>query len=74
MCLKPLDLDLNQSEVSCVSAEEDDTELLVHDSDPSSLPSNTNTVGGVLSVKQLVLRRGLTLLIMILILIAGIVL
>ncbi|XP_051241996.1 multidrug and toxin extrusion protein 1-like isoform X2 [Dicentrarchus labrax] len=56
---------------SSVNAEEDDADLRVHDSGHSPLQSTTTTVGDVLSVKQLLLRRGLTLLIMICILVAG---
>ncbi|XP_070783041.1 multidrug and toxin extrusion protein 1-like [Enoplosus armatus] len=68
----------NQAQVSTalsssVSAEEDDADLQVRDPSHSPLQSTTTTVGDVLSVKQLVLRRGLTLLIMIGILVAGIV-
>uniref|UniRef100_A0A8C4FF54 Multidrug and toxin extrusion protein n=1 Tax=Dicentrarchus labrax TaxID=13489 RepID=A0A8C4FF54_DICLA len=51
--------------------EMDDADLRVHDSGHSPLQSTTTTVGDVLSVKQLLLRRGLTLLIMICILVAG---
>ncbi|XP_035515441.1 multidrug and toxin extrusion protein 1-like [Morone saxatilis] len=72
--------DSNRSQVqvsttlsSFVNAEEDDADLQVQDSGHSPLQSTTTTVGDVLSVKQLLLRRGLTLLIMICILVAGIV-
>ncbi|XP_041789468.1 multidrug and toxin extrusion protein 1-like [Chelmon rostratus] len=58
---------------SSVSAEEHDADLQVHHSGHSPLLPTTTTVGHVLSVKQLVLRRGLSLLIMIFILVAGIV-
>nr|XP_046259015.1 multidrug and toxin extrusion protein 1-like isoform X2 [Scatophagus argus] len=59
---------------SFVSSDEG-TDLEVYDSGHSPLLSSsaTTTVGDVLSVKQLVLRRGLTLSIMIFILITGIV-
>lgn len=56
----------------CSSVEDDDAEL-EGESGLSPLLSDTKTAGDVLSVKQLVLRRGLTLLVMIFILIAGIV-
>ncbi|XP_027138802.1 multidrug and toxin extrusion protein 1-like [Larimichthys crocea] len=56
-----------------VSAEEDDADLEAHDPSHSLQQFSTTTVGDVLSVKQLILRRGLTLLVMIFILIAGIV-
>ncbi|XP_073330499.1 multidrug and toxin extrusion protein 1-like [Pagrus major] len=72
--------DLNQSPTvvstilsNSVSADEENTDLDVHDSDHSPLLSTATRVGDVLSVKQLVLRRGVMLLIMIFILIAGIV-
>lgn len=54
-----------------MSAEEDDGDLDVLGSDSEF--TTTTTVGDVLSVKQLVLRRGTTLLIMLVILVAGIV-
>lgn len=53
--------------------QEGDANLEVHDSGHSRLQFTTTTVGHLLSVKQLVLRRGLTLLIMIVILTVGIV-
>ncbi|XP_070838445.1 multidrug and toxin extrusion protein 1-like [Chaetodon trifascialis] len=58
---------------SSLSAEEDDADLEMHDSGHSALLLTATTLGDVLSVKQLVLWRGLSLLIMIFILIAGIV-
>ncbi|XP_070838457.1 multidrug and toxin extrusion protein 1-like [Chaetodon trifascialis] len=65
----------NQAQLSatasnCESAEEDRTYQEVHI--PGQNKSTTTTVGDVLSVTQLVLRRGLALLIMVVILIAGI--
>ncbi|XP_026216065.1 multidrug and toxin extrusion protein 1-like isoform X2 [Anabas testudineus] len=51
---------------------EDHTELEVHL--PAMNKSTTTTVGDVLSVTQLVLRRGLTFLVMVVILVAGILL
>ncbi|XP_053185221.1 multidrug and toxin extrusion protein 1-like isoform X3 [Scomber japonicus] len=77
--------DLNQKQASvttttssCVSAEEGGTDLEEHDPDHSQLQSTTTTtttttVGDVLSVPQLVLRRGLALLVMVVILVAGII-
>ncbi|XP_040892157.1 multidrug and toxin extrusion protein 1-like [Toxotes jaculatrix] len=56
---------------SCASTEEDHTYQEVHD--PGQNKNTTTTVGDVLSVTQLVLRRGLTLLVMVAILIVGIV-
>lgn len=41
---------------------------------PDHNVSTTTTVGDVLSVKQLVIRRGLALLLMVVVLVAGIVL
>ena len=79
-------VDLNQKQASvttttssCVSAEEGGTDLEEHDPDHSQLQSTTTTttttttVGDVLSVPQLVLRRGLALLVMVVILVAGII-
>ncbi|XP_042341753.1 multidrug and toxin extrusion protein 1-like [Plectropomus leopardus] len=76
--LEGTDSSQNQAQVSTtlsrsVSAEEDDADLEVHDSGQSPLQFTTTTVGDPLSLKQLVLRRGLALLIMIVILTAGIV-
>lgn len=73
--LKPLDSNHNQPQVSatasnCESAEEDHTYEDVHSAQQSK---TATTVGDVLSVTQLVLRRGLTLLVMVVILVAGIV-
>ncbi|KAM8772232.1 multidrug and toxin extrusion protein 1-like isoform 1-T1 [Acanthopagrus schlegelii] len=72
--------DLNQSPIVVsttvsdnVSAEEDNTDLDLYDSDHSPLLSTATREGDVLSVNQLVLWRGVTLLIMIFILIAGII-
>ncbi|CAK6969826.1 multidrug and toxin extrusion protein 1-like [Scomber scombrus] len=75
--------DLNQKQASvtttasgCVSAEEGGTDLEEHDPGHSQLQStttSTTTVGDVLSVPQLVLRRGLALLVMVVILVAGII-
>uniref|UniRef100_UPI003AAAEBDD multidrug and toxin extrusion protein 1-like n=1 Tax=Centroberyx gerrardi TaxID=166262 RepID=UPI003AAAEBDD len=72
---KALDVDQSQAQVKttpsiCVSSEEGIT-------DPEVLGSGrggatTTTVGVVLSVRQLVVRRGLTTLLMVLILVAGI--
>ncbi|KAG8015062.1 Multidrug and toxin extrusion protein 1, partial [Nibea albiflora] len=56
-----------------VSAEEDDADLEARDPSHSLQQFRTTTVGDVLSVKQLVLWRGLALLLMTFILIAGIV-
>ncbi|KAL7405394.1 hypothetical protein ABVT39_028376 [Epinephelus coioides] len=53
--------------------QEGDADLEVYDSGHSRLQFTTTTVGHLLSVKQLVLRCGLTLLIMIVILTVGIV-
>uniref|UniRef100_A0A4W6DFK6 Multidrug and toxin extrusion protein n=1 Tax=Lates calcarifer TaxID=8187 RepID=A0A4W6DFK6_LATCA len=55
---------------SCESAEEDHTYQEVHG--PNQDKSTTTTVGDVLSVTQLVLRRGSALLVMVVILVAGI--
>ncbi|GAA6228584.1 multidrug and toxin extrusion protein 1-like [Lates japonicus] len=65
----------NQAQVSttassCESAEEDHTYQEVHG--PNQGKSTTTTVGDVLSVTQLVLRRGSALLVMVVILVAGI--
>ncbi|XP_050926817.1 LOW QUALITY PROTEIN: multidrug and toxin extrusion protein 1 [Lates calcarifer] len=65
----------NQAQVStttssCESAEEDHTYQEVHG--PNQDKSTTTTVGDVLSVTQLVLRRGSALLVMVVILVAGI--
>ncbi|XP_050926250.1 multidrug and toxin extrusion protein 1-like [Lates calcarifer] len=57
---------------SSVRAEEGDTNLEMLVPGRSEI-TTTTTVGDVLSVKQLVLRRGLTLFIMIIILVSGIV-
>lgn len=60
-----------------MSAEEGGTDLEEHDPGHSQLQSTTTTttttVGDVLSVPQLVLRRGLALLVMVVILVAGII-
>ncbi|KAK5866530.1 hypothetical protein PBY51_020716 [Eleginops maclovinus] len=71
------DSDQNHHEVCidafhCESSEEDGTreDLSV----PSQNKSTTTTVGNVMSVQQLVLRRGLTLLLMIVILVVGVLL
>lgn len=63
-------LDTNQNQVTASGAEEDNT----YEELPTSglNVSNSTTVGDILSKSQLVLRRGLTLLIMVLILVAGI--
>ncbi|KAM3864670.1 multidrug and toxin extrusion protein 1-like [Diretmus argenteus] len=71
-----IESDLNQTLVnthtsSCVSFEEGNTALQRVASGQDGL--TTTTVGVVLSVKQLVLRRGLTVLLMVLILVAGII-
>ncbi|KAM7393655.1 hypothetical protein PAMP_020512 [Pampus punctatissimus] len=55
---------------SCESAEEDHTYEEVHDAQQSR--TATTTVGEVLSVTQLVVRRGLVLLLMVVILAAGV--
>ncbi|KAM8879768.1 multidrug and toxin extrusion protein 1-like isoform 2-T2 [Spinachia spinachia] len=62
--------DTNQNQVTPSSAEEENT----HEELPSpgQDASTTTTVGVILSKTQLVLRRGLTLLVMVLILVAGI--
>ncbi|XP_071360922.1 multidrug and toxin extrusion protein 1-like isoform X2 [Trachinotus anak] len=65
----------NQAQVtttasSCEGTEEDPTYQEVHG--PGQSTSTSTTVGDVLSVTQLVLRRGLTLLVMVVILVAGI--
>ncbi|XP_023258306.1 multidrug and toxin extrusion protein 1-like [Seriola lalandi dorsalis] len=65
----------NQAQVSttasgCEGTEEDHTYQEVHG--PGQNKSTNTTVGDVLSVTQLVLRRGLTLLAMVVILVAGI--
>ncbi|XP_040043366.2 multidrug and toxin extrusion protein 1 [Gasterosteus aculeatus] len=62
--------DTNQNQVTASGAEEDNT----YEELPTSglNVSNSTTVGDILSKSQLVLRRGLTLLIMVLILVAGI--
>lgn len=77
LCLKPPDLNQSPTSVSTtlsdsVSAEEDNADLDLCDSDHSPLLSIASREGDVLSVNQLVVRRGVTLLIMIFILIAGI--
>ena len=76
LSLKPPDSNQIQSQVSttsssCESAEEDHTHQEVHPPDQNK--STTTTVGEVLSITQLVLRRGLTLLLMVVILVAGII-
>ncbi|XP_059199691.1 multidrug and toxin extrusion protein 1-like [Centropristis striata] len=60
----------HQSPVSAESPEEDHAYQEVHV--PGQIKPTATTVGNVLSVSQLVLRRGLTLLIMLVILVAGI--
>ncbi|XP_070683594.1 multidrug and toxin extrusion protein 1-like [Pempheris klunzingeri] len=67
--------DSNQAQVSptvsnCENAEEDHTYQEVHIPDQNK--TTTTTVGDVLSVTQLLLRRGLSLLVMVVILVAGI--
>ncbi|XP_076584505.1 multidrug and toxin extrusion protein 1-like [Chaetodon auriga] len=73
--MESTDSSQNQAQISttasnCESAEEDHTYQEVHI--PGQNKSTTTTVGDVLSVTQLVLRRGLALLIMVVILVAGI--
>ncbi|XP_051241998.1 multidrug and toxin extrusion protein 1-like [Dicentrarchus labrax] len=73
--MKNTDSNQNQAQIStitssCVTAEEDYTYQEVHIADQNK--STTTTVGDVLSITQLVLRRGLTLLLMVVILVAGI--
>ncbi|XP_053186275.1 multidrug and toxin extrusion protein 1-like isoform X1 [Scomber japonicus] len=73
--MENIDSNHNQPQVSatassCESAEEDHTYEDVHSAQQSK---TATTVGDVLSVTQLVLRRGLTLLVMVVILVAGIV-
>lgn len=63
--LKPPDLSSNQDQ-------EGNTNLKVHNPDQREF-TVTTTVGGVLSVKQLVIWRGLAVFIMIIILLAGII-
>ncbi|XP_070771763.1 multidrug and toxin extrusion protein 1-like [Enoplosus armatus] len=70
------DSNYNQAQVSttpsiCEGAERDHTYEEVHI--PGQNKSTTTTVGDVLSVTQLVLRRGLMLLLMVVILIAGVI-
>ncbi|KAM9314779.1 multidrug and toxin extrusion protein 1-like [Pholidichthys leucotaenia] len=55
----------------CENAEEDHDNM--HTSEQNATTTTTTTVGDVLSVTQLVLRRGFTLLVMIFILAAGII-
>ncbi|XP_040000725.1 multidrug and toxin extrusion protein 1-like isoform X3 [Xiphias gladius] len=69
------DTNQNQAQVStiasnCGSTEEDHSYQELPG--PHKNKSTTTTVGGVLSVTQLVLRRGLTLLVMVVILVTGI--
>ncbi|KAI3352759.1 hypothetical protein L3Q82_019339, partial [Scortum barcoo] len=66
----------NQAQVSsaassCESAQEDHTYHEVHT--PGQSKSTTNTVGDVLTVTQLVLWRGFTVLLMVVILVAGVI-
>ncbi|KAM9363276.1 multidrug and toxin extrusion protein 1-like [Symphorus nematophorus] len=73
--MENIDSNHNQPQIrttpsSCESAEEDHTYQEVHSPDLNK--STTTTVGDVLSVTQLVLRRGFALLVMVVILIAGI--
>lgn len=72
-----LDLNHNESQVSstessCTKSEEVQSHEEVEEEEGGPTHNNTTTVGGVLSVQQLVLRRGFMLLIMIGILVAGI--
>ncbi|XP_068444940.1 multidrug and toxin extrusion protein 1-like [Clinocottus analis] len=62
--------DLSQNPATGSSAEEDNTYEEVHVSGQDI--STTTTVGNILSIPQLVLRRGLALLLMIVLLISGI--
>ncbi|XP_027138265.1 LOW QUALITY PROTEIN: multidrug and toxin extrusion protein 1 [Larimichthys crocea] len=73
--MENIDSNQNQAQIStisssCVTADEESAYQEVQISD-QNVPTTT-TVGDVLSVKQLVVRRGLALLIMILILVVGI--
>lgn len=65
-----LDSNHNAASSSCESANDDDHAYVdVHGAEQSK---NATTVGDVLSVTQLLLRRGLALLLMVIILIAGV--
>ncbi|XP_040002248.1 multidrug and toxin extrusion protein 1-like [Xiphias gladius] len=62
--------DISTTSSSCDIAEEDHTYQQVHGPDQNK--STSSTAGDVLSVTQLILRRGLTLLLMVVMLILGI--
>ena len=73
---KPPDSNQNQYQVSATAssgeiAEVDHAYQEAHIADQNK--STTTTVGNVLSITQLVLRRGLILLLMVIILVAGII-
>lgn len=73
-CLKLIETNLKQSHGGTTQskrAEEDDVDPSV--CGPGQREFTTNTVGDVLSGKQLLVRRGLTLVIMIILLVAGVI-
>uniref|UniRef100_A0A669F269 Multidrug and toxin extrusion protein n=1 Tax=Oreochromis niloticus TaxID=8128 RepID=A0A669F269_ORENI len=81
LCPKPLDSHQSQAQVSgaesaCLNAEGGNTEPIVASSGSRAFAittTTTTTVGDVLSVPQLAVWRGLALIIMIIILLAGII-